>query len=36
MNIGWINKVHMENCVQYPMINYNGKEYKKEYMCMYN
>ena len=38
--IGWINnKVLLystENYIQYPMINHNGKEYKKECMCMYN
>ena len=39
--IGWINnKVLLysaENCIQYPVIHHNGKEYKKEciYMCIY-
>ena len=38
----WMNKVLLyskENCIQYPMINHNGKEYKREsvyiYVCMY-
>ena len=34
--IGWINnKVLLYstgNCIQYPVINYNRKEYEKEYM----
>ena len=39
--IEWINnKVLLystENCIQYPMINCNGKEYiKKECIYMYN
>ena len=25
-----------ENYVQYPGISHNGKEYKKEGVCMYN
>ena len=37
--IGWINnKVLLYstgNCIQYPVINYNGKGYKKEYMYMF-
>ena len=24
------------NCIQYPVINHNGKEYKKVYIYMYN
>ena len=31
--IGWINKVLQhgtENHIQYPVINHNGKEYKKD------
>ena len=39
---GWINKVlldSMENNIQYPVINHNGKEYDKEYiiyiLCTY-
>ena len=24
-----------ENCIQYPMINHNGKEYKKECLCIH-
>ena len=36
----WINKVLLystENYIQYPMINHNGKEYKKkECIYMYN
>ena len=34
--IAWINKVHLYNtgnCIQYPVINHNGKEYKEE--CIY-
>ena len=34
----WINKVlaySTENYVQYPGINHNGKEYKKESICVY-
>ena len=38
--IEWINdKVLLYstgNYIQYPMINHNGKEYKKECMYMYN
>ena len=38
--IGWINnKVLLYstgNYSQYPVINHNGKEYKKEFMYMYN
>ena len=38
--IGWINnKVLLYstgNYIQYPVINYNGKEYEKECICMYN
>ena len=32
---------HTGNCIQYPVINYNGKEYEKEciyiyiYICIY-
>ena len=37
--IGWINnKVLLHstgNCIQYPVINHNGKEYKKNvYICI--
>ena len=36
----WINnKVLLQstgNYTQYPVINHNGKEYKKEYICMHN
>ena len=32
--VGWINKKVLlytaENYIQYPVINYNGKEYEKE------
>ena len=35
---GWINnKVLLYstgNYIQYPMINHNGKEYEKEYICI--
>ena len=24
------------NCIQYPVINHDGKEYEKEYIYMYN
>ena len=38
--IGWINnKVLMQstgNYAQYPVINHNGKEYKKECLYVYN
>ena len=38
--IGWINnKVLLystENHIQYPVINHNGKKYKKECIHMYN
>ena len=38
--IGWKNnKVLLcstGNYIQYPMINQNGKEYEKEYICIYN
>ena len=34
----WINnKVLLcstGNCIQYPVINHNGREYEKLYMCM--
>ena len=34
--IGWINNQVLlystGNCIQYPVINHNGKEYEKEYM----
>ena len=33
--IEWINKVLLDsraNCIQYPVINHNGKEYEK---CVY-
>ena len=36
--VGWINKVLLQstgNYIQYPGINHNGKEYKKECMCVY-
>ena len=36
LHIGWINnKVLLSstgNCIQYPVINHNGKEYEKEYI----
>ena len=38
MYIGWINKALLYstgNYIQYLVINYNGKEYKKECMCIY-
>ena len=35
----WVNnKVDLYstgNCIQYPVINQNGKEYEKEYICTY-
>ena len=34
-----INKVllyGMGSYIQNPVINHNGKEYEKEYVCMYN
>ena len=38
--IKWINnKVLLyskANCIQYPVINHNGKEYEKECVYMYN
>ena len=38
--IGWINKEALMystgNYNQYPVINHNGKEYGKVYICMYN
>ncbi len=37
LHIGWINNKILlystGNYIQYPVINHNGKEYKKEYMC---
>ena len=40
LHIGWINnKVPLYstgNYIQHPVINHNGKEYKKECMHMYN
>ena len=34
----WINNnvlmLNTGNCTQYPMINYNGKENGKEYVCV--
>ena len=40
LHIEWINnKVLLYstgNYIQYPVINRNGKEYKKEYICVYN
>ena len=37
--IGWINNKILlyitGNHVQYPVINHNGKEYEKEYVCVY-
>ena len=40
LSIGWINnKVLLDstgNCIQYPVINHNGKEYEKECIYMYN
>ena len=39
LSIGWINnKVLLYstgNYIQYPVINHNGKEYEKIYMCVY-
>ena len=36
--IGWINNkillYSIENYIQYTVINHNGKEYEKLYMCM--
>ena len=35
--IQWINKVLLDstgNYVEYPVINHNGKEYEKEYICI--
>ena len=36
--IGWINNwvllYSTGNYIQYPVINHNGKEYEKEYMCI--
>ena len=38
VNIEWINNQILPyspgNYIQYPVINHNGKEYKKECMCM--
>ena len=38
LNIEWINnKVLLcstGNYIQYPVINFNGKEYDKEYICI--
>ena len=39
LHMGWINKVLLNstgNDIQYPVINHNGKEYKKKnvYMCI--
>ena len=38
--IGWINNKALlystGNCIQYPVINHNGKEYDKECIYMYN
>ena len=40
LHIGWINnKVLLYstgNCIQYPMINHDGKEYYKECIHVYN
>ena len=40
LHLEWINnKVLMYstgNYIQYPVINHNGKEYRKEYMYVYN
>ena len=37
--IGWINNKFLlyttGNCIQYPVINHNGKEYEKEYIYIY-
>ena len=38
MDIEWINEVLLYsagNYIQYSVINHNGKEYKKENMCVY-
>ena len=37
--IEWVNKALLDstgNYIQYPGINHNGKEYKKECIHMYN
>ena len=34
---GWISKVQLYsvgNYIQYPLINHDGKEYEKEYICI--
>ena len=39
LHIEWINKILLSstgNYIQYPEINHNGKEYKKECICVYN
>ena len=40
LHLGWINnKVLLKstvNYIQYPRINHNGKEYKKECISVYN
>ena len=37
--IGWINNKILlystGNYIQYPVINHNGKEHEKEYICIY-
>ena len=36
--IGWVNNKILlyktGNYIQYPLMNYNGKEYEKEYICI--
>ena len=38
--IGWINNKVLQystgKYIQYPVINHHGKEYEKEYICVYN
>ena len=37
--IEWINKVLLQstgNCIPYPVINHDGKEYEKECIYVYN
>ena len=39
LHVEWINKVPLYstgNYIQYSGINYNGKEYKKKYINVYN
>ena len=36
LHIEWRNSkvLLLRNYIQYPVINYNGKEYEKEYICL--